>query len=310
MPNFILNKKNVHKVNNYFNSPKGSRQIPYGLGSRLIAWFCKTSFAREKYFKNKVPLFREFLNSLPGEYDADKLLPHVLYTNFLKGWRSSSLSWMNERKLKRHVQFNGLERIEKARQEKKGIIILNSHFGQAQAGLTVFPILGYKEFYTIIRAKGLESLKIEGLNEKAKPKLLAFKDNSQSELFKQMYRAREVLNEGGIVHLLGDGYHGMSSNTIPFLGKLRGFRSSYAELSLASGAEILPMFIDCPMKGKLVVDILPPLDRGNEGMKPEERREHITLQYAKLLEERWLAQPWNVNWRFIEKHLYQVDAPE
>lgn len=310
MPNFILNKKNVHKLNSYFNSRRGSRQIPYALGSRLIAWFCKTDFAREKFFKNKVPLFREFLKSLPAEYDADKLIPYVLYSNYLKGWRSSSLSWMSQRKLRRHVQFNGLELLEKYQREKKGVIILNSHFGLAQAGLTVFPKLGYNEFYTIVRAKGLESMKFEGLKENAKPKLLAFKDNSQSELFRQMYRAREVLNEGGIVHLLGDGYHGMSSNTIPFLGKLRGFRSSYAELSLSSGAEILPVFIDCPINKKIIVDILPPLDQGDDSMKPEERREHITLQYAKLLEERWLAQPWNVNWRFIEKHLYQVDAPE
>lgn len=310
MPNLLLNKRNVQKANNYFNSRKGSKNIPYGLGSKIISWFCKTRFAREEYFKGKQELFGEFLDALPGEHDKAKLIPIGIYSNFLKGWRGSSLSWMSERKLRKYVTINGLEHLEIAQKEGKGVIILNSHFGLAQVSLTLFPILGYKEFYTIVRAKGLESLKFEGINEKVSPKLLAFKDNSQSELFKQMYRAREVLNNGGIVHLLGDGYHGMSSITLPFLGKLRGFRPSYVDLSLSTGAVILPVFNDCAMKGKITVDILPPLDKGDENMKPEDARLYITEQYVKLLEERWLAQPWNINWRFIEKHLYQVDANE
>lgn len=310
MTKYFLNKKNAQRVNNYFNSVKGSKNIPYGFGSRIISWFCKTDFAQEKYFKGKKNLFTEFLNELPGEYDIDRLMPIVLHSNFLKGWRSASLSWMPKRKLKKYISFTGKHYLDDALREGKGVIILNSHFGLAQAALNVFPMLGYKEFYTIIRAKGLESLKFEGINESAKPKLLAFKDNSQSELFKQMYRAKEVLTSGGIVHLLGDGYHGMSSNTINFLGKLRGFRPSYVDLSSASGAVVLPTFIDCSLKGKISVEILPPLDPGHPDMKTEERRDFMTRQYAKLLEEKWLSQPYNVNWRFMEKYLYQVDAED
>jgi lauroyl/myristoyl acyltransferase len=123
-----------------------------------------------------------------------------------------------------------------------------------------------------------------------------------------MYLAREVLSNGGIVHLLGDGYHGMSSNTVNFLGKLRGFRPSYVDLSTSSGAIVLPTFIDCSLKGKVSIQICPALDKGEGSLSIEERRDHMTMQYARLLEEKWRTQPWNVNWRFIEKHLYQVDA--
>lgn len=310
MYNYIINKKNVQKVNNYFNSVKGSRNIPYGFGSKVITWFCKTRFAREEYFTKRLNIFRQFLKSLPGEYNEEELLPRNIYSNFLKGWRSSSISWMSEKKLPRYVTINGLEHLEKALKEGKGVIMLNSHFGLAQAALYIFPILGYQEFYTVVRAKGLESLKFEGSNKKNSPKILAFKNNSQGELFKQMYRAKEVLNKGGIVHLLGDGYHGMSAVNISFLGKLRGFRPSYAELSIASGAIVLPTFVDCAMKGKITVDILQALDAGNKDMKADDVREHMTKQYAKLLEDRWIEQPWNVHWKFIEKHLYQVDAED
>ncbi|NQT77936.1 MAG: hypothetical protein HQ565_09500 [Bacteroidetes bacterium] len=310
MNNLILNKKNVHRVNNYFNSVKGSKNIPYGLGSRMIAWFCKTRFAREKYFKGRKNLFSEFLSILPGNYKDDELMPVVLYCNFLKGWRSASLSWLNSRKLKKYVSINGRNYLDDPLKEGRGVILLNSHFGLAQAALNIFPMLGYKNFATIVRAKGLESLKFKGINEKSRPKLLAFKDNSQSELFKQMFRAREILNEGGIVHLLGDGYHGMSSNTINFMGKLRGFRPSYAELSMATAAVVLPMFIDCSLSGKVTIDILPPLDPGDDSMSAGEKRNHMTIQYARLLEEKWKSQPWNVNWKFMEKYLYQLDAEE
>jgi lauroyl/myristoyl acyltransferase len=255
-------------------------------------------------------LFREFLSVLPGDYNEEELIKLVIHSNFLKGWRSSSFSWLSNKKVHKYLSVNGRDYLDNIQKEGKGVIILNSHFGLAQAALTIFPMLGYDNFYTIVREKGLDSLKFEGLNEKSKPKLLAFKDNSQSELFKQMYNAREVLNEGGIVHLLGDGYHGMSSNTINFLGKLRGFRPSYAELSIATGAIVLPVFIDNTITGKIKVDILPPLNPGNNSMDPEEKRNHITKQYAKLLEEKWISQPWNVNWRFMEKHLYQVNADD
>ncbi|HSG67864.1 MAG TPA: hypothetical protein VK994_04095 [Bacteroidales bacterium] len=307
---FILTKKNVQRVNNYFNSVWGSKNIPYGPGTRLVAWFCRTDFAREKYFKGKKKLFSEFLSSLPGDHDHEKLMPLVYYNNFLKGWRSASLSWMSQRKLKKYVIINGREYLDGPLNAGQGVILLNSHFGLAQAALTVFPMMGYDSFSTIVRQKGLESLKFEGINKKTLPKLLAFKDNSQSELFRQMYKAREVLSNGGIVHLLGDGYHGMSSNTINFLGKLRGFRPSYSDLSMATGAQVLPMFIDSQPSGKIIIDILPPLDPGEPSLSLEEKRDRMTRQYAGILSEKWISQPWNVNWRFIEKHLYQVDAED
>jgi lauroyl/myristoyl acyltransferase len=310
MSNILLNKKNVRKINSYFTTVSGCRNIPYGLGSGLIAWFSRTRFAREEYFKGKKQMFMEFLESLPGDHDEKEAFIRLININHLKGWRSSAMSWMKPGKYRKFTQINGLEHLEKAVEAGKGVIVLNSHFGLAAAALTLFPMLGYKDYYTIVREKGLDSLKFEGLNEKVKPKLLAFKNNSQSELFRQMYRAREILNNGGIVHLLGDGYHGMSSNTIPFLGKLRGFRPSYVELSMATGAEVLPVFIDCDLRGRITADILPPLDRGMDPMSAEEKRDHMTRQYAAILEERWISQPWNVNWRFIEKHLYQVDANE
>lgn len=308
MSNLILNRKNVQKAKNYFNSPKGSRKIPYGLGSLLITWFCKTSFARKEYFRGKENLFTQFLESLPEEYDAKKLISKGIYCNFLKGWRSASLSWQSKRVFNKYVSVNGQENLDKALEKGKGVIILNSHFGLAQLGLIIFQVLGYEDFHTIIREKGMESTKFEGLNEKLFPKVLAFKDNTQAELFKQIYKAKEILNRGGMVHLLGDGYHGMSSITIPFLGKLRGFRPSYAELSIASGASVIPIFIDNSINGKITVDILPPLSQGIESMSSDEKKNLMVKEYASLLEEQWLEKPWNVNWRFIEKHLYQVDV--
>lgn len=310
MTKYFLNKKNARRVSNYFNSVKGSKNIPYGLGSKLISWFCKTDFAQEKYFKGKRNLFSEFLQSLPAEYNEEKLVPLSIHSNFLKGWRAASLSWLPKSKLKKYISFIGRHHLDDSLREGKGVIILNSHYGLAQAALNIFPMMGYKEFYTIIRSKGLESLKFDGVNDQVKPKTLAFKDNSQSELFRQMYKAKEVLNEGNIVHLLGDGYHGMSGTTINFLGKLRGFRPSYVDLSSASGAIVLPTFIECAINGKITIEILPPLDPGDPDMNAEKKRDYMTRQYAKIVENKWIAHPYNVNWRFMEKYLYQVDAED
>ena len=306
----LLNKKNVQKATNYFNSVNGSRRIPYRTGVRIISWFCRTGFAREKYFRNRRKLFHEFLSSLQGTGDEESLFLQAIYSNFLKGWKSASLSWLSAKKLPRYVHISGHEYLDESLAKGNGVIMLNSHFGLAQAALTIFPMLGYENFHTIVRVKGLESLKFEGIRERNKPKLLIFKDNSQGELFRQMYRAREVLKEGGIVHLLGDGYHGMSSQTLDFLGKLRGFRPSYAELSMATGAAVLPFFIDCSMNGRITIDIHPPLYHGDPSDSPEKKRALMTREYAGLLAGKWSGQPWNVYWKFMEKHLYQVNAAD
>lgn len=304
----ILNKKNVNAFAKYLNSGRGGKKIPYPVGTKLLAWFCKTRFAREVYFKSEVNLLKEFLSNIDDPPSLEEVTPKFLCTNFSKTWRTMSISYMKQQKLDRNVSFKGLEEFKTLHDEGRGIILVNSHLGLAESALTLFPQLGYTDFHTIVREKGTTSQKFIGMNPKVKPNLIIFKDHSNAELFKQLFKAKEVLTAGGIFHILGDGYHGKSSYSLDFLGRVRGFRASYAELGLSTGAYIIPLFITADMKGHVTFDLKSPLNKGNDSMSHPERITHIVQQYVDHLQRIWKNEPQYIYLGFMEKYLRQIQS--
>lgn len=288
------------------NSHTGGRLIPYSVGTHLIFRFCNSDYAVNVHFKKRIRLLKEFLSNMEGGPVINDLLPDILISNFLRPWRSMAISRMSPGKIKKYVRIEGLEKIDKPLSAGRGVVLVSSHFGFAESALTVFPAFGYKDFYTVVRAKGSTSMKFAGLDEKRKPNMLVFKDHSNSELFKIMFKAREILKNGGIFHILGDGYHGKSSITMEFLGRIRGFRGSFAELGISTEADIIPIFITSDNLGKLTYHLEDSLDKGSEEMNHNKRVEYIVKQYKDLLENRWKKEPQHINWGFMDKYLRQV----
>ncbi|MBU2649757.1 MAG: hypothetical protein KKA81_02375 [Bacteroidetes bacterium] len=302
----LITGKNVHRAVKFMNSKNGGRLVPYKTGCRWIHKFCSSEFALEHHFRNRIQLLKEFVANMPGSPSMDKIFPDVLITNFLRPWKSMALARMSVSSLKKVLHTEGLEIFEQAVQKGKGVILVNSHYGFVESALSVFPNLGYKNFYTIIRGKGSTSMKISGLGRKRQPNIIVFKDHSNAELFRIMFKAREVLNQGGIFHILGDGYHGKSSITVNFLGRVRGFRGSFAELGLSTEASILPIFITTDNQGNLFYHIENELDKGDDSLPHPERVEYIVKQYTSRLEHWWKKEPQHIHWGFMEKYLRSV----
>jgi lauroyl/myristoyl acyltransferase len=301
----ILNTSRVNKISSFFESEKGSRWIPYDFGNALIRWFCQTKFARTEYFSKRELILKEFLKQADLS-ESDQLFPDAFVLNFQKGWRAARLTYLSDRAFFNKVQVVGKEHLDQAVAKGKGVVLVNSHFGFAEIALTLFSRLNYPLFATVVREKGANSIKVKGINKSFEPVLLQFKDQSNEELIKMLFKARQTLQAGGIVHLLGDGYHGKSSISFSFLGKVRGFRPSFAELALSTGAEVIPMFARMDTKGHIKVEILPPLDQGLEESGHQDRIVYLMKQYLDILSECWKKEPQLINWGFIEKYIRQV----
>jgi len=301
MKNPLLTKKNIRRLTEFFNSEKGLKLIPYGLGAKYISWFCKTDFALERFFRKKIHIIDEFLENFPGKWNEKEVRSGFFTMNYLHGWRSSSISHMRQLSFRRRVKISGLDEFKKHHKAGKGIILLGTHYGLPAVSFSVFPRLGFKNFYTIIGEKGAESVKFKGLREDRKPKLLVFKRGGESDAFSMLFEAKELLEKGNILHLLGDGSHGRASHNFNFLGKVRGYRATFAELALLTGSPIIPVFIT-PVKGKIKVDICSPLDLSDTGTDREERVQSIVQQYSDLLEEKWMGNPAFINGGFMEMY--------
>jgi len=228
--------------------------------------------------------------------------------NYLHGWRSSAISHMSRITFRRKVVISGMDVFQKYYNENKGVILLGSHYGLPAASFSIFPRSGYKNFYTILGEKGAESVKFKGLRKGMRPNILVFKRGGESDAFSMLFEAKELLEKGNILHLLGDGSHGRASHNINFLGKLRGYRATFAELALLTGSPIIPVFIT-PVKGKVLVDISSPLDHGDPEADREERVRGIVQQYSSLLEKKWMENPAFINGGFMEMFNRLIEDP-
>ena len=303
----LLNRKRVRKVTRYFNSEKGLKNIPYGFGVRLIDWFCSTDFALEKFFSKKTPILKEFITQFQGKYNEKQSTIIFLRSNFLHGWRASSFSNLPDKKYRRKLKMKGFEIFLEQYKKGKGVVLVNAHFGLPSVVMSLLPGLGFENFHAIVGENFSSSMKYKLLKKNRTPKLLSFERGGKSELFKQLFEAKKILDGGGILHTLGDGMHGVANVYTEFLGKPRGFRSSFAELGLRSESPIIAVFAYPGKRGRMHVEFSEAFQQGPEDMEHEERVRLLVEQYSKVLESKWMEHPYFVTGGFMEMYNKQSD---
>jgi KDO2-lipid IV(A) lauroyltransferase len=302
----MLNKKKiVDAVKNYMLSDNGIKHMPYALGSRLIWWFCGTKYAQTEYFRKKVTTFNTFLLEIKKPEADKRMLQEILNFSFIKKWRVPSFSNLSDKQLNKNLKIQDLHYLKDSYDKGKGVVLISSHYGFAELALPAFPRLGY-DLHTIVASRGAESEKFTALNPDIDAKTITFDHVDDIGQLKAMMRAKDILDKGGVVHLLSDGYQGKSTTTLPFISKVRGFRGSYAELGLSTEAAIVPVFIYPVKAGKVMMKLYPPLDKGSEDEEREKRVQHIIKQYVDILALNWVSNPQYVNLGHQAKYLHHV----
>jgi len=296
----------INSARNYFESRRGGKMIPYRIGSFLIRWFCRTTYAHNVYFFRRVRIIKEFLQETKIQENNPEVIRKMLTFIFLRKWRYMAISYLSDKKLKKYIRIQNLDAFKEIYNQGKGVIVVSSHYGLTESALSLFPKIGFKDFYTVVRSTLAGTEKFSDINPKIPVRTLHF-DGTDAGYIKLLMEAKHTLNEGGIVHLLGDGFAGKSSVNLPFLGKIRGFRGSYAELALSTEASIVPMFITVTDNYKVILDLRHPLDKGSEDQSREEKTIHIVKQFAEQLTEAWTKEPQFLNIGLIEEYFQLVE---
>ena len=117
---------------------------------------------------------------------------------------------------------------------------------------------------------------------------------------KELFQATAVLERNEILHLAVDGLQGRKGADFHFLGKLRTFYPSFAELAIRTSAAIVPVFSTIDARGYVTVSFSPALDIGDPSQLHTERVKSIFTQYIKMLEKIWREKLGNV----VAKHIY------
>ena len=192
------------------------------------------------------------------------------------------------------VTTSGFSAIERVHHERQATMFVHYH--------GVFTPL----FWMLLRHRGLDSGTVIGqvkqrlLDQNITPNAL----NSDMEHTRHLHMARRTLAKGGTVHILPDGYRGHGGIEVPFCGRIRTFRTGFAELALMTGASIIPVFVSSTMQERFIIDVLEPLDVGMAVLSHPQRVERLVRQYAMLLQDQWTNAPTNIKWSPMYEHLH------
>ena len=234
---------------------------------------------------------------------------------FIRALQASSLRWMRDLGMamadresalaQRIFALRGQETLEQAIQSGQGIIIITYHATTRFFGVDTFLNLNVEQYWLgmhtyrqILRTQyGRETPQ---LIDKHWPALRA----------QATQQARAVLERGGLVGMSADELDPNSKVLAPFGNRTRPMQTGFAELALATGAAVIPVYAELHLDGRITQHILPPLDRGEATMSHAARVEHLTRQAADFLIQTWRHAPSTFDWVNMKLHMQLPTARE
>ena len=268
--------------------------------ARYFAWLCGQPWAQQRFWASEVEMMQRFLRETNILKLNQKLEPKAIVHQALLGdtLHKRWLPWFNRfqpSQLASITTVRGQENFTTAYQQKCGIILTYYHGLASRFVLPWTTSVGVKPHVRIEPARVVANA--AGLTYS--PTMDAFLNA------RQLHAAKACLAEAGVVHILQDGLSGKTGVLLlPFLQRLRPFRTSFAELALLTGAVVLPVSAILDRQGIPEITFYPSFDVGDEAQPKSERIEQMVKQYAGFLETEWVETPGNIRLLHIKDYLH------
>jgi KDO2-lipid IV(A) lauroyltransferase len=198
--------------------------------------------------------------------------------------------------LHRIIECEGLENLEAARREGRGVILFTGHLGAWELSSFALSAFGYPMSFL---ARRLDNEKVEQLVERTRTRF-GNRSIDKRSAARPMLRA---LREGGIVGILVDlNTHPHEAIFVDFFGIPASTTSGLATLALRTGAAVLPVFIPWDEeRRRFVLRVDPPLQIERTGVEAEDVR-RLTSLFTSVIESYvrrfpgqwlWIHRRWN-----------------
>lgn len=246
---------------------------------------------------NDLPDERELLSRWAGEIGlpgGDAFAPSSLFRARLSFDWGHALEALDDGSFGEVVSVKDAGRVDRARGEGRGIVFAT------MAGLFTETLPRWLALYggAAQLIVGLHAGRTGGWFTSERPLSLA----------SELKHAQAMLRNGGHVHIMVDGYHGTRGIGVDFLGRLRAFQPTFAELAARTGALIIPAMSDVTPDGAVRISLLPELGspitmRDPEGGTSAEWIAAIVGQAANFVAYAWQTRPEAVKWGHMRRFL-------
>jgi lauroyl/myristoyl acyltransferase len=194
----------------------------------------------------------------------------------------------------------GMDFLAKAYQEEQGVILLSFHGTAANsvAHRLLARRLGSAPFQTITPNLPIGESHFKAIDKKNVPSTAA------AWLYAELaFHAQKLLQQGNVIHIVGDTYAKGPGRTYPIRIGDREYmiKAGFAELALNTGAKVLPVYGRFEADGRLLTEILPPLDPGR-GSRVE-RIQALIQQYESFINSALKRHPVILSWKRMRAHL-------
>ena len=195
----------------------------------------------------------------------------------------------DKQKLASFIEFKGLNHLEQAKAQNKGVVLLTGHFGCWELMAVSF---GYfiSHSYLVIMAMKFKPI------ERLVQTLRGVSGNQFIPTGKSMRRLIQILKEGGFIGILldqsVDWYEGVF---VPFFNKRACTNKGLALLVRKTQAPVVPAFIIHQGGGRYLIEFQPALPWLSYGDRTKEIEEN-TAQYNRVIEDKARHYPDHYFW--------------
>ena len=194
------------------------------------------------------------------------------------------------------IECEGLENLEAARKEGRGVLLFTGHLGAWELSSFALSAFGYPMSFL---ARRLDNDRVEQLVERTRTRF-GNRSIDKRSAARPMLR---TLRAGGIVGILVDlNTHPHEAIFVDFFGIPASTTSGLATLALRTGAAVLPVFIPWDEeRQRFVLRVDPPLEIERTGDEAEDVR-RLTSLFTSVIESYvrrfpgqwlWIHRRWN-----------------
>jgi KDO2-lipid IV(A) lauroyltransferase len=253
-------------------------------------------------------LRREYvINSLQQHLNLDrkkaiKIAKKTYYNFLLNAFEMSGLKYWSNQKILEKITCQGLKNLKGALSRNKGAIIVSGHYALWELVPPWLSIKGFKVTVVVRRQNNPEADK--WMNEMRTRHGALTTDSGYS--IRQILKS---LRKGHILALMIDQDNGKQGIFVKFLGNWASAPTGPAQISLKTGAPIVPLIIKPDYQNKHKLTIFKPLFPENFTNTPQ-GQQLMTQEYTSILEQVVKADPEQWFWLHRRWKTNLQDAPD
>ncbi len=290
------------------------RRLPLPLASRLIAGIGRTEYALFPELRTAFDAAAERGGRQLGcTWNSASVARQLCGNQVRFRTRDRLLDGVADRRMAGLFSVSGRDRLDAALAEKKGVILLSSHFGAHLMPAHWLFRQGYPVRFYMERPRHVSKylnrqFASDGPLGQADLFISRGKDDPAASA-RTILRAAKVLHAGMIVYLAGDvRWLGPNTQAAGFLGERYQFSATWVRLAALTGAPVVPVF--CPMlaAGTYHIDFRPALHVPGDAPRSGQILPWVQ-SYLEMLEDEVRKHPDNSNEYFFWSESDGFHAP-